>query len=142
CPWLQFRLWWVWIAARNTAATFYVFYLLPVTNLHVPPNSAPSGPHYIDIWDFWIHAQNGNPLFNYSRSGLIGEADAYWTAASLSAPPKPAAGADARAISGGAVLQLGFSISQDKHPGPGTFKSIRVRWKRRPEIRSSYSSSN
>ncbi|PYJ48582.1 MAG: hypothetical protein DME87_12130 [Verrucomicrobia bacterium] len=126
--------------ARNTAATFDVFYWLQVTNFDVLLNSAPSGPDYIDIWDFWI--QNGNPLLNYPRSGLIGEADAYWTAASLSAPPKPAAGADARAISGRAVLQFGFSISQDKHPGPGTFKSIRVRWKRRPEIRSSYSSSN
>src|SRR6266403_4232457 len=39
--------------ARNTAATFDVFYWLQVTNygiLYVLFDSAPSGSNYIDIW--------------------------------------------------------------------------------------------
>ena len=43
--------------ARNTAATFDVFYWLQVTNFDVLLNSAPNGPDYIDILVWWLHAQ-------------------------------------------------------------------------------------
>ena len=43
--------------ARNTAATFDVFYWLQVTNFDVLFDSAPSRSNYIDVWDLCIHAQ-------------------------------------------------------------------------------------
>jgi hypothetical protein len=49
--------------ARNTAATFDVFYWLQVTNygvLYVLFDSAPSGSNYIDVWDLCLHAQRPN----------------------------------------------------------------------------------
>ena len=52
--------------ARNTPATFDVFYRLQVTNygvLYVLFDSAPGGSNYIDIWDLSLHLQNG--LTNY-----------------------------------------------------------------------------
>ena len=55
--------------ARNTAATFDVFYWLQVTNygvLYVLFDSAPSGSNYIDIWDLCLHVQMASP--NYFRS--------------------------------------------------------------------------
>ena len=44
--------------ARNTATTFDVFYWLQVTNFEMSfLNSAPSGPDYIDILAWCLHAQ-------------------------------------------------------------------------------------
>jgi hypothetical protein len=46
--------------ARNTAATFDVFYWLQVTNygvLYVLFDSAPSGSNHIDVWDLFLHVQ-------------------------------------------------------------------------------------
>ena len=43
--------------ARNTAATFDVFYWLQVTNFDVLLNSAPNRPDYIDIFGLCLHAQ-------------------------------------------------------------------------------------
>ena len=45
--------------ARNTPATFDVFYWLQVTNCDVLFDSAPSRSNYIDVWDLCIHAPNG-----------------------------------------------------------------------------------
>ncbi len=45
--------------ARNTAATFDVFYWLQVANFDVLFDSAPSRSNYIDVWDLCIHAPNG-----------------------------------------------------------------------------------
>ena len=46
--------------ARNTAATFGIFYWLQVTNIDVSLfEPAPSGPDYIDIFGVCLHA----PLF-------------------------------------------------------------------------------
>jgi len=53
--------------ARNTAATFDVFYWLQVTNYGVPYvlfDSAPSGSNYIDIWDLCFHAQTASPIIS------------------------------------------------------------------------------
>src|SRR5437773_9050557 len=56
--------------ARNTAATFDVFYWLEVTNygvLYVLFDSAPSGSNHIDVWDLFFHVQMGSPkLFRSS----------------------------------------------------------------------------
>jgi hypothetical protein len=44
--------------ARNTAATFDVFYWLQVTNygvLYVFFDSAPSRSNHIDVWDLCLH---------------------------------------------------------------------------------------
>jgi len=52
--------------ARNTAATFDVFYWLQVTNygvLYVLFDSAPSGSNYIDVWDLCLHAQTASPNY-------------------------------------------------------------------------------
>jgi hypothetical protein len=52
--------------ARNTAATFDVFYWLQVTNygvLYILFDSAPSGSNYTDVWDLCLHAQTR--LLNY-----------------------------------------------------------------------------
>ena len=46
--------------ARNTPATFDVFYRLQVTNygfLYVLFDSAPGGSNYIDVWDLSLHLQ-------------------------------------------------------------------------------------
>ena len=53
--------------ARNTAATFDVFYWIQVTNFDVLFDSAPSRSNYIDVWDLCIHAQNGllGPLIGF-----------------------------------------------------------------------------
>jgi len=53
--------------ARNTAATFDVFYWLQVTNygvLYVPFDSAPSGSNYIDVWDSCLHTQTALPIIS------------------------------------------------------------------------------
>ena len=52
--------------ARNTAATFDVFYWLQVTNygvLCVLFDSAPSGSNYIDVWDLFLHLQMACPNY-------------------------------------------------------------------------------
>ena len=52
--------------ARNTAATFDVFYWLQVTNygvLYVLFDSAPSGSNYIDVWDLFLHLQMACPNY-------------------------------------------------------------------------------
>jgi hypothetical protein len=52
--------------ARNTAATFDVFFWLQVTNygvLYVPFDSAPSGSNHIDGWDLFLHVQMGSPNY-------------------------------------------------------------------------------
>jgi hypothetical protein len=43
--------------ARNTAATFDVFYWLQITNFDGLLSSAPNGPDYIDIWGWCLHAR-------------------------------------------------------------------------------------
>jgi hypothetical protein len=54
--------------ARNTAATFDVFYWLEVTNFDVPLfDPSPNGLDYIDVWDFWIHAKMPSQLFPSHR---------------------------------------------------------------------------
>ena len=50
--------------ARNTAATFDVFYWLQVTNygvLDVLFDSAPSGSN---VWDLCLHAQTASPIIS------------------------------------------------------------------------------
>jgi hypothetical protein len=50
--------------ARNTAATFDVFYWLQVTNFDVSLfDPAPNGVNHFDVWDFSIHAQNDFPIY-------------------------------------------------------------------------------
>ena len=52
--------------ARNTAATFDVFYWLQVTNygvLYVLFDSAPSGSNHIDVWDLCLHVQMASPNY-------------------------------------------------------------------------------
>jgi hypothetical protein len=50
--------------ARNTAATFDVFYWLQVTNFDVPLfDPAPNGLDYIDVWVLCLHAQNAPANF-------------------------------------------------------------------------------
>jgi hypothetical protein len=53
--------------ARNTAATFDVFYWPQVTNygvLYVFFDSAPSGSNYIDVWDSCFHIQTLSPIIS------------------------------------------------------------------------------
>jgi hypothetical protein len=52
--------------ARNTAATFDVFYRLQVTYyglLYVFFDSAPSGSNYIDVWEC-LHGQTTSPIIS------------------------------------------------------------------------------
>jgi hypothetical protein len=52
--------------ARNTAATFNVFYWLQVTNYgvrYVLFDSAPGGSNHIDVWDSCLHVQIAPQLF-------------------------------------------------------------------------------
>ena len=51
--------------ARNTPATFDVFYRLQVTNygfLYVLFDSAPGRSNYIDVWDLSLHLQMASPI--------------------------------------------------------------------------------
>jgi hypothetical protein len=51
--------------ARNTPATFDVFYRIQVTNygfLYLLFDSAPSGSNYIDVWDLSLHLQMASPI--------------------------------------------------------------------------------
>jgi hypothetical protein len=47
---------------RNTATAFDVFRWLQVTNFDGLFHSAPNGANHFDVWDFFIHAQNGLPI--------------------------------------------------------------------------------
>ena len=52
--------------ARNTTATFDVFYWLQVTNygvLYVLFDSPPSGSNHIDVWDLCLHVQMASPNY-------------------------------------------------------------------------------
>ena len=52
--------------ARNTDATFDVFYWLQVTNygvLYVLFDSAPSGSNHIDVWDLSLDVQMASPNY-------------------------------------------------------------------------------
>jgi hypothetical protein len=52
--------------ARNTAASFDVFYWRQVANygvLYVLFDSAPSGSNYIDVWDLCLHVQMASPNY-------------------------------------------------------------------------------
>lgn len=52
--------------ARNTPATFDVFYRLQVTNyglLNVLFDSAPSGSNHIDVWDLSLHLEMASPNY-------------------------------------------------------------------------------
>jgi len=56
--------------ARNTSATFYVFYWLQVTNygvLYVLFDSAPSGSNYIDVWNLCLHAETASTIISPQR---------------------------------------------------------------------------
>ena len=52
--------------ARNTTATFDVFYWFQVTNygvLYVLFDSAPRGSNHIDVWDVFLHVQMASPNY-------------------------------------------------------------------------------
>ena len=58
--------------ARNTPATFNVFYRLQVTNygvLYVLFDSPPSGSNHIDVWDLCLHVQMASP--NYFAATVL-----------------------------------------------------------------------
>lgn len=49
--------------ARNTAATFDVFYWRQVTNFDGFFDPAPNGLDYMDVWDLCLHAQTASPNY-------------------------------------------------------------------------------